>query len=62
MILFEDRYPLFRILLRSQSYFVGINARQPGLSCALCCCMQIVILSMFGISDEQNLKASPVHI
>ena len=41
--------------------FLSITARQPAESWALCLYMQAVIAGMFGISELQNLKASPVH-
>ena len=40
---------------------LSITARQPVESWALCLNMQAVIAGMFGISELQNLKASPVH-
>ncbi len=35
--------------------------RQPSLRLARCLCMQAVIRSTLGISDEQSRKTSPVQ-
>jgi hypothetical protein len=40
---------------------LSITARQPVLSLALFLIMQAVIFGMFGISELQRRKASPVH-
>src|ERR1700710_2893426 len=39
----------------------SITVRQPVLSSARCLYMQAVIFGMFGISELQRRKASPVH-
>jgi hypothetical protein len=40
----------------------GLNTlRQPSLRLARCLCMQAVIRSTLGISDEQSRKTSPVQ-
>ena len=41
---------------------LSITARQPEESSALCLNMQAVIFGIFGISELQRRKASPVHI
>ena len=40
----------------------SITARHPWLTFALFLTMQAVILAIFGISELQRRKASPVHI
>jgi hypothetical protein len=41
---------------------LSITARQPALRSERCLTMQAVIFEIFGISELQSLKASPVHI
>src|SRR5262249_25690642 len=48
-------------LPREAARSLSMTMRQPVLSWGRCLYMEAVIAGMFGISELQNLKASPVH-